>query len=210
MLNKWIPYVLGLITILIVGGLGIAGVNEENRSEETEERAQAIFAGGCFWCVEEAFEKVEGVVSATSGYIGGEVPDPTYKQVSAGGTGYAEAVEIVYDSDKVTYQQLLEVFWRNIDPTTPDQQFCDHGNQYRSAIFYLDETQKQLAEESKQKVAQTKNFIDPVVTEITMASTFYAAEDYHQDFYKKNPIQYKFYKWNCGRAQRLEELWGTT
>ena len=111
---------------------------------------------------------------------------------------------------KVTYQQLLDVFWKNIDPTTPDQQFCDHGNQYRSAIFYLDETQKKLAEESKQQVDQTKNFNDPVVTEITMATKFYVAEDYHQDFYKKNPIQYKFYKWNCGRAQRLEELWGTT
>jgi peptide-methionine (S)-S-oxide reductase len=158
--------------------------------------------------VEEAFEKVDGVVSATSGYIGGETPNPTYKQVSAGGTGYAEAVEIVYDPDKVTYQQLLDVFWKNIDPTTPDQQFCDRGDQYRSAVFYLDESQKRLAEESKQRVEQTKTFAEPVVTEIAMGTKFYPAEDYHQDFYKRNPVRYKFYKWNCGRAQRLEELWG--
>lgn len=193
----------------MAGGLAIGEMNGSTEMRETGSNAKAIFAGGCFWCVEEAFEKVEGVVSATSGYIGGESPNPTYKQVSAGGTGYAEAVEIVYNPDKVTYQQLLDVFWKNIDPTTPDQQFCDKGDQYRSAIFYLDGPQKQLAEESKQRVEQTKTFADPVVTEIVGATTFYPAEDYHQDFYKKNPVRYKFYKWNCGRAQRLEELWGT-
>ncbi len=194
--------------LVLAGGWAIGGMNDSSEMQGKGSKAKAIFAGGCFWCVEEAFEKVDGVVSATSGYIGGETPNPTYKQVSAGGTGYAEAVEIVFDSEKVTYQQLLDVFWKNIDPTTPDQQFCDRGDQYRSAIFYLDETQKQLAEESKQRIEQTKTFADPVVTEITIATKFYPAEDYHQDFYKRNSIRYKFYKWNCGRAQRLEELWG--
>lgn len=169
---------------------------------------KAVFAGGCFWCMEEAFEKVEGVISVTSGYTGGKVANPTYKQVSAGGTGHAESVEIVFDPAKVTYEQLLDVFWRNIDPTVMDAQFCDHGNQYRSAIFYLDETQKRLAHASKQAVEQTKSFADPILTEIVAGSDFYVAEDYHQDFYKTNPVKYKFYKWNCGRAQRLEELWG--
>lgn len=194
---------------VFAGGIAIGVMGESGTMPGNGSNGRAIFAGGCFWCVEEAFENVEGVVSATSGYIGGKIPNPTYKQVSAGGTGYAEAVEIVYDPAKVTYQQLLDVFWKNIDPTTPNQQFCDKGHQYRSAIFYLDQFQKQLAEESKQRVEQTKSFADPVVTEITMATIFYPAEDYHQDFYKKNPVRYKFYKWNCGRAQRLEELWGS-
>jgi peptide-methionine (S)-S-oxide reductase len=210
-LTMWLKNIKYLVVIglmVLAGGLAIGGVNDFTEMKDNGLKAKAIFAGGCFWCVEEAFEKVEGVVSATSGYIGGETPNPTYKQVSAGGTGYAEAVEIVYDPDKITYQQLLDVFWKNIDPTTPDQQFCDHGDQYRSAIFYLDETQKQLAEESKQRVEKTKTFADPVVTEITIATKFYPAEDYHQDFYKRNSVRYKFYKWNCGRAQRLEELWG--
>ncbi|MBM4133626.1 MAG: peptide-methionine (S)-S-oxide reductase MsrA [Nitrospira sp.] len=170
--------------------------------------AKATFAGGCFWCVEEAFQDVEGVVSATSGYTGGQRANPTYEEVSAGGTGHAESVEILYDPAKVSYGKLLEVFWRNIDPTTPDQQFCDHGNQYRSAIFYHNEEQKRLAEESKKKVEATKPFKEPVVTQIAPAATFYAAEEYHQDFYKKNPIRYKFYKHNCGRAKRLAQLWG--
>ncbi|UCE63345.1 MAG: peptide-methionine (S)-S-oxide reductase MsrA [Nitrospirota bacterium] len=199
-------FVIGLM--VMAGGLALGGMDDATETHDNGPKAKAIFAGGCFWCVEEVFEKVDGVVSATSGYIGGDSPNPTYQQVSAGGTGYAEAVEIVYDPDKVTYQQLLDVFWKNIDPTTPDQQFCDKGDQYRSAIFYLDESQKLLAEESKQRVEQTKTFADSVVTEIAMATIFYPAEDYHQDFYKRNPVRYKFYKWNCGRAQRLEELWG--
>ncbi len=133
---------------------------------------------------------------------------PTYEQVSAGGTGHAEAVEVIYDPDIVTYQDLLEVFWHNVDPTTPNAQFCDHGSQYRSAIFYHDETQKQLVEKSKQEVEKNKSFPQPIVTEISPMSVFYPAEEYHQDFYKKNSIRYKFYKWNCGRSQRLEQLWG--
>ena len=206
---KNIKYIVVLGLMVGAGGLAIGGMNDSTEKPNAGPTAKAIFAGGCFWCVEEAFEKVEGVISATSGYIGGEAPNPTYKQVSAGGTGYAEAVEIVYDPNEVSYQQLLDVFWKNIDPTTPDQQFCDKGDQYRSAIFYLDNSQKQLAEESKRQIEHTKTFAEPVVTEITMATTFYSAEDYHQDFYKRNSVRYKFYKWNCGRAQRLEELWGT-
>ncbi|MEW6248234.1 MAG: peptide-methionine (S)-S-oxide reductase MsrA [Nitrospirota bacterium] len=170
--------------------------------------AKATFAGGCFWCMEEVFEAVEGVVSVTSGYTGGQQAHPSYEDVSAGGTGHAEAVEIVYDPSRVSYEKLLQVFWRNIDPTTPDRQFCDKGHQYRSAIFYHDETQHRLAEESKLAVETTKPFKEPIVTEIVPASEFYPAEDYHQDFYKKNPIRYKFYKFNCGRAQRLAQLWG--
>ncbi len=169
---------------------------------------KATFAGGCFWCMEEALDKVEGVVSTTSGYTGGRQKNPTYEDVSAGGTGHAEAVEILYDPAKVTYATLLDVFWRNIDPTTPDRQFCDGGNQYRSAIFYHDEAQKRLAEDSKRKLEKSKPFKEPIVTEIAPAASFYPAEEYHQNFYEKNPIRYRVYKYNCGRAQRLQELWG--
>jgi peptide-methionine (S)-S-oxide reductase len=169
--------------------------------------ATAIFAGGCFWCVEADFDKVPGVVSTTSGYIGGTVKNPTYQQVSAGSTGHAEAVEIVYDPAKVSYAKLLDVFWRNIDPLVKDKQFCDSGDQYRSAIFYLDDEQKKLAEESKKQV-DAKFAPRTVYTQIVKADTFYKAEDYHQDYYKKNEARYKFYRWNCGRDQRLEQLWG--
>ncbi len=170
--------------------------------------AKATFAGGCFWCMEEVFEAVDGVVSVISGYTGGRQAHPTYEEVSAGGTGHAEAVEILFDPAQVSYEKLLQVFWRNIDPTTPDRQFCDTGHQYRSAIFYHDEMQRKQAEASKLAVEQTKPFEEPIVTEIVPASPFYPAEDYHQDFYRKNPIRYKFYKFNCGRAQRLAQLWG--
>jgi peptide-methionine (S)-S-oxide reductase len=173
---------------------------------DAQELAKATFAGGCFWCMEPPFDKLDGVVSTTSGYTGGQKANPTYEQVSAGTTGHAEAVEIVYDPRKVTYAQLLEVFWRNIDPTTPDRQFCDIGSQYRAAIFFHDETQRRLAEESKQAVAQRLR--QPVVTQVVPAATFYVAEEYHQDFYKKNPIRYKVYRTGCGRDRRLEALWG--
>jgi len=172
------------------------------------EQAKAVFAGGCFWCMEEAFEKVEGVVSVTSGYMGGQKANPTYEDVSAGGTGHAESVEVVYDPAKVSYPKLLDHFWKNVDPLTPNAQFCDHGSQYRAAIFYGSEEEKRQAEASKQSIEQAKRFTEPIVTQIVMASKFYPAEDYHQDFYKKNPVRYKFYKYNCGRAQRLEQLWG--
>jgi peptide-methionine (S)-S-oxide reductase len=173
---------------------------------DAQERARATFAGGCFWCMEPPFDKLDGVVSTTSGYTGGHKANPTYAEVSAGTTGHAEAVEIVYDPRKVTYARLLEVFWRNVDPTTPDRQFCDVGSQYRAAIFFHDETQRRLAEESKQVVAQRLQ--QPVVTQVVPAVTFYVAEEYHQDFYRKNPIRYKFYRTGCGRDRRLEQLWG--
>jgi peptide-methionine (S)-S-oxide reductase len=169
---------------------------------------KAYFAGGCFWCMEEAFEKVEGVRSVTSGYMGGTVANPSYEDVSAGRTGHAESIEVAYDPAKVSYRKLLDTFWRNVDPITPNAQFCDHGSQYRSAIFFQTDEEKREAEASKQAIEQSRRFNEPIVTQIVMASQFYPAEEYHQDFYKKNPIRYKFYKYNCGRAQRLEALWG--
>jgi peptide-methionine (S)-S-oxide reductase len=158
--------------------------------------------------MEEAFEKVEGVLSVTSGYMGGTVANPTYEEVSAGRTGHAESVEVVYDPAKMSYQKLLEAFWRNVDPVTPNAQFCDHGSQYRSAIFFQTEEEKRASDASKLAIEQSKRFKEPIVTQIVMVSKFFPAEEYHQDFYKKNPIRYKFYKYNCGRTQRLEELWG--
>jgi peptide-methionine (S)-S-oxide reductase len=168
--------------------------------------ATAIFAGGCFWCVEADFDKVPGVISTTSGYINGRTPNPTYEQVSRGGTGHAEAVEVVFDPAKVSYEKLLDVFWHNIDPLAKDYQFCDHGDQYRSAIFYLGDAQRQQAEKSK--AAVQARFKEPVQTEIAAAQTFYKAEDYHQDYHTKNPLRYKFYRFNCGRDARLQQLWG--
>jgi len=201
-----------LLSVLVLAGLLIAGsaaASEPAPSADGRGLAKATFAGGCFWCMEEAFEQVEGVVSVTSGYTGGQKKDPTYEQVSAGITGHAEAVEVLYDPAKTSYDKLLEAFWRNIDPITPNRQFCDIGSQYRSAIFYHDETQKRLADDSKKAVEQSKAFRGDIVTQIAQASEFYPAEEYHQNFYKKNPIRYKFYKYNCGRAQRLAELWGS-
>lgn len=174
----------------------------------TSPSAKAYFAGGCFWCMEEAFEKVEGVVSVVSGYMGGTMVNPTYEEVSAGRTGHAESVEVTYDPTRVMYQKLLDAFWHNVDPLTPNAQFCDHGTQYRSAIFYSTEDEKRLAEESKTALEQAKKFPVPIATQLTSASTFYPAEDYHQDYYKKNPLRYKYYKYGCGRANRLEALWG--
>jgi peptide-methionine (S)-S-oxide reductase len=196
-----------IITLFTLSGLGVTqgGTTPATGQEGLE---VATFAGGCFWCVEEAFDEVEGVVSTTSGYTGGHKKNPTYHEVSAGGTGHAEAVQVVYDPKKVSYSDLLKVFWHNIDPTTPNRQFCDVGSQYRSAIFYHDETQKRLAEASKRELEKSKPFKEPIVTEITMASEFYVAEEYHQDYHHKNPIRYKFYRYGCGRDQRLSEIWG--
>jgi peptide-methionine (S)-S-oxide reductase len=177
-------------------------------SAQAQKQEKAIFAAGCFWCTEEAFEKVPGVVSAVSGYTGGTVKNPSYHDVSSGRTGHAEAVEVTYDPGKVSYEQLLDVFWVNHDPTVKDRQFCDSGSQYRPGIFYLDEQQKRLAEASKAKWEKMKPFKQPIVTEITQAGPFYPAEDYHQDYYKKNPLQYRFYVTGCGRYQRLDSLWG--
>jgi peptide-methionine (S)-S-oxide reductase len=170
--------------------------------------AKATFAGGCFWCVEADFDKIEGVLLTTSGYIGGRVADPTYERVSAGGTGHAEAVEVVFDPRKVSYAQLVEYFWRTVDPTVGDRQFCDVGSQYRTAIFVHDEAQRRIAEASKSALERTKPFKAPIATEIAPATKFYPAEEYHQDYYRKNPIRYKFYRTNCGRDARLRQLWG--
>ena len=170
--------------------------------------AKAYFAGGCFWCMEEAFEKVDGVVEVLSGYMGGQVKNPSYEDVSSGRTGHAESVEVRYDPARVTYTQLLEAFWQNVDPITPNAQFCDHGSQYRAVIFYGNDEEKRLAESSKQGIEHSKRFSSPIVTQVVAATEFYQAEEYHQDFYKKNPIRYKYYKFTCGRAQRLASLWG--
>jgi peptide-methionine (S)-S-oxide reductase len=169
--------------------------------------AIAIFAGGCFWCMEPPFESLPGVASVTSGYIGGTKANPSYEEVSAGGTGHAEAVQVVYDPTKVSYEKLLDVFWHNIDPTVADRQFCDAGSQYRSAIFVRDAAQKKAAEASLAQVQRKLGV--PVKTQIADASAFYPAEEYHQDYYKKNPIRYQYYRWGCGRDARLEELWGS-
>jgi peptide-methionine (S)-S-oxide reductase len=154
------------------------------------------------------FDKLEGVVSVVSGYSGGQLKNPTYEQVSAGGTGHAEAVQIVYDPGRIGYEKLLDVFWQNVDPVAVGHQFCDFGDQYRSEIFYHNETQRHLAEESKRRLEESRRFSEPITTKITAASEFYPAEDYHQEFYKKNPVRYKFYRYLCGRDQRLEQLWG--
>jgi peptide-methionine (S)-S-oxide reductase len=169
---------------------------------------KATFAMGCFWCAEEAFEKVPGVVSAVSGYTGGSVKKPSYEQVSSGRTGHTEAVEVTFDPSKVTYEKLLEAFWLNHDPTAKDRQFCDSGSQYRPELFYHSPEQKRLAEASKAKWEREKPFRQPIVTAITPAGEFWPAEEYHQDYYKKNPVQYRFYVTGCGRYARLDQLWG--
>jgi len=170
--------------------------------------ARATFAGGCFWCMEEVYDKVPGVIATVSGYMGGQSKNPTYEQIGTGRTGHAEVVQVEYDPAKVGYAKLLEVFWRNIDPTQKDAQFCDQGSQYRSGVFYHDEEQKRLAEASRLALQKNKPFRGEIVTEITQASQFYPAEGYHQDFHQKNPTRYKFYKSGCGREARLQQLWG--
>jgi len=171
-------------------------------------RAVATFAGGCFWCMEKPFDELAGVVSTTAGYSGGSQADPSYEEVSSGRTGHAEAVQVLYDPERVSYAQLLDVFWRNVDPVTPDAQFCDRGSQYRSAIFVHDAEQRRLAEASRRELEDSKRLPGPIVTEIVDAGPFYPAEDYHQDYYLKNPIRYRYYRAGCGRDARLEELWG--
>jgi peptide-methionine (S)-S-oxide reductase len=177
-------------------------------SKAMSELAVATFAGGCFWCMEPPFDELPGVVSTISGYTGGSKANPTYEEVSSGTTGHAESLQVRYDPRVVSYEKLLEVFWINIDPLTPNRQFCDRGPQYRSAIFYHDEEQRRLAQGSKE--ALDGRFGEPVVTEIVPAGTFHPAEEYHQDYYKKNPVRYKLYRWNCGRDARLAEVWGRT
>ncbi|WP_323845245.1 peptide-methionine (S)-S-oxide reductase MsrA [Microbulbifer magnicolonia] len=189
-----------LILILITGQV----LAQEPQSQNIR---TAIFAGGCFWCMEPPFDQLDGVLETTSGYSGGHVKNPTYDQVSAGGTGHAEVVQVKYDADKVSYAQLLDVFWRNVDPLDAGGQFCDRGDQYRSAIFYGSPEEKRLAEASKQQVAAKLG--KPIVTEVQPAATFYPAEQYHQNYYQRNPVRYKYYRYRCGRDQRLEEVWGS-
>lgn len=190
------------IAVLIVIAL-LTGVSADATALE-----KAVFAGGCFWCMEAPFDALPGVASVTAGYTGGHSRNPTYKEVSAGGTGHAEAVQIVYDPAKISYPSLLAVFWRNIDPTVSDRQFCDVGHQYRAAIFYRGEQQKVEALQSRAALHKNKPFRDAVVTEIVSAVEFYPAEEYHQHYYKKNPLRYTYYRTGCGRDRRLKELWG--
>ena len=175
----------------------------------TEAKLESVvLGGGCFWCIEADYEKLDGVVDVISGYAGGHVKNPTYKQVSAGGSGHIEVVKVTYDANKINYSQILDYFWRHVDPTRDDGQFCDRGSQYRPAIFYQDEAQKKLALASTKQIEQSKPFEQPLKVELIQAATFYPAEDYHQDYYKKNPIRYNFYRFNCGRDARVEQLWG--
>ncbi len=170
---------------------------------------KATFAGGCFWCMQGPFDFLDGVISTMVGYIGGNIENPSYEEVSTGITGHFEAVEVLYDPQKISYKELLEVFWRNIDPTTRNQQFADRGSQYRTAIFYHNEEQKKLAERSKSKLEKSGKFDKPIVTEIVEATSFYPAEDYHQDYYKKNPFRYEMYKHGSGRTRFVERMWKT-
>lgn len=203
--------VLGAAAALLMAGLIHAQAPQgppASPATTSVKTAKATFAGGCFWCVEADFDKVPGVISTTSGYTGGTVPHPTYEQVAAKSTGHAEVVEIVYDPSKVSYEQLLAHFWRNIDPTTRDAQFCDHGSPYRTAIFAHDDQQLAAAKASLAALEKRKPFAAPIVTEILKASVFYPAEAYHQDYYLKNPVRYKYYRTSCGRDARLKALWG--
>ncbi|MDX1501400.1 MAG: peptide-methionine (S)-S-oxide reductase MsrA [Thermoanaerobaculia bacterium] len=204
------PWLLGGGALLVVGLL--AAATGSDRPAELpplpEGQERATFAGGCFWCMEPPFDKLDGVISTTSGYTGGEEPDPTYKEVSYGRTGHAEAVEVRYDPEKISYRELLDVFWRNIDPTTADRQFCDRGRQYRTAIYTHDEEQMRLALETRREIEESGILGQPIVTEIVPAGPFYPAEEYHQDFYLKNPEHYHRYRVGCGRDRTLERIWG--
>ena len=195
-----------ILPTLLLCFMSLTGLGSPAHAEDT--LAKATFAGGCFWCMEHPFDELDGVVSTTSGYTGGDKENPTYYQVSAGTTGHVEAMQVVYDPDKVSYSQLLDVFWHNIDPFDDRGQFCDQGSQYRSAIFYHDEQQQALAEQSKQDL-ETLKFDQPIATPIRLAETFYAAEDYHQNYYQTHPVRYKVYRFGCGRDQRLAQVWGS-
>jgi len=196
--QKWLVAAMVIAAVLLAAPGGAAD----------SETAYATLAAGCFWCIEADLEKVEGVLTVTSGYTGGTVANPTYKQVSKGKTGHTEAVRVVFDPQVISFEELLAIFWRNHDPTVADRQFCDIGEQYRAGIFYHDEGQREAAERSRAMLEQTKPFTNPIVTEITAASAFYPAEAYHQDYYKKNPIRYSYYRKSCGRDRRLKEIWG--
>ena len=202
-----IALVIGVAVAMAVGSSHAEGTRATGPAPAG--LAKATFAGGCFWCVESDFEKVPGVVSVTSGYTGGKVANPSYEEVSAKGTGHAEAVEVVFDPTRVSYAQLVDYFWHTIDPTTKDRQFCDAGTPYRTGIFVHDAAQLAAARASLANLEAGKPFKEPIVTEITLAGPFYAAEDYHQGYYKKNPLRYKYYRSSCGRDARIQQLWGS-
>lgn len=196
------------MTVRIIAALALA-LASAAASAQPKNVQTAIFAGGCFWCMESDFDKVPGVISTTSGYTGGHVAHPTYEDVSSGTTGDAESVEVKFDPALVSYRKLVSFYWHSIDPTTKDRQFCDVGTQYRTAIFYLDDQQKRIAEASLAELEKTKPFKAPIVTQIVKASMFWPAEEYHQDYYKKNPVRYEFYRQGCGRDARVKQLWGS-
>lgn len=198
---------LCLVGLTLLGGLAMADTNSKTGSERSANLQLATFAGGCFWCMETAFDSLPGVSKVVSGYTGGHVANSTYQQVSAGGTGHAEAVQVTFDPAVISYSKLLSVFWRNIDPTVKNRQFCDVGDQYRSAIFTHGAEQAQQAQQSKVDLLAAYPHLT-IHTQIAEASAFYPAEEYHQQYHKKNPIRYKLYRANCGRDQRLKELWG--
>ena len=213
-MKKLNPALLGVIAVVSLIVMFIAHAVQTDQDSASESPANgsspavAIFAGGCFWCMEPPYDKINGVISTISGYTDGHKENPGYKEVSSGTTGHTEAIQITYDPTKVSYEKLLDVFWRNIDPTTPNRQFCDGGNQYRSGIYFLDAAQKTQAEKSKDAIDKSGVLKKPIVTEIKQATKFYPAEEYHQDYYLKNPVRYKFYRYNCGRDRRLSEIWG--
>ncbi len=215
-LRQIFPKVLTLTLTLTIGLFALGCSNTDSLADPsssptpspTANYSQAIFAGGCFWCMEKPFDEIPGVIDTTSGYTGGTKENPTYREVSGGGTGHTESVQVTYDSSKVKYETLLKTFWRNIDPLDAKGQFCDKGTQYRSGIFYTTPEQQQLAEASKAELANSDRFQQPIATEISPASTFYPAEDYHQNYYQTNSLKYKVYRFGCGRDQRLSQLWG--
>lgn len=199
-----------LVTITLVMSLFTAPAYTDEPAPGSDKYAVATFAGGCFWCMESPYDKTEGVISTVSGYMGGHVINPDYKQVSSGGSGHREVVQVTYDPAVVSYEKLLEVYWKNIDPTDDRGQFCDKGNQYTSAIFVHNDEQRRKAAESLQNLQDNKPFSGKIYTEILEAQQFYPAEDYHQDYYMKNPLRYKYYRYACGRDKRLEMLWGSS
>src|SRR5437867_11322492 len=199
LISAFLPLILATTT----------GAEEAGKNAGSRKLQIATFAGGCFWCMEPPFDKLEGVISTTSGYTGGHTVNPTYEEVCSGTTGHAEALQVTYDPVRVSYEKLLDVFWHNIDPVARDRQFWDVGEQYRSAIFFHDEGQRRLAEASKKELEKSGKLHASIATQIVPASAFYPAEEYHQDYYKKNPLRYKFYRFNCGRDQRLREIWGS-
>ncbi len=198
----------GVSMLMCIGGILLVTMTTQANATTAGKTETATFAGGCFWCMQHPFDELPGVISTTVGYTGGQEDSPKYAQVSAGSTGHTEAVQVLFDPKVIDYSQLLDIYWRNSDPTTPNRQFCDVGSQYRPAIFYHDANQKKLAEASKVSLQQSKSFPETIITEITAASTFWVAEEYHQNYYINNPIRYKYYRFGCGRDHRLKQLWG--